>query len=105
MTMVQGDRQGPTLAGTVPLSPQQGEGDGVPVEFETTPTGAAYTFVASATAPITAGPMDIAALAAGTKWTSVDPFSGKTIVTKSFVDPATSRYSYRGIATDVGALT
>jgi serralysin len=105
MTMVQGDSQGQTLAGTVPLSPQLGEGDGVPVEFETTPTGAAYTFVASATAPITAGPMDIAALAAGTKWTSVDPFSGKTIVTYSFVDPATSSFSYSGFTSNVGAFS
>jgi serralysin len=105
MTIVQGDSQGQPLAGTVPLSPQLGEGDGVPVDFETTPGGAAYTFVASTTAPVTAGAMDIAALAAGTKWTSVDPGSGKTIVTYSFVDPATSTFSYGGFTSNVSAFS
>lgn len=102
---VQGDSQGQPLAGTVPSSPQLGEGDGVPVDFETTPGGAAYTFVASTTAPVTAGAMDIAALAAGTKWTSLDPASGKTIVTYSFVDPATSTFSYAGFTSGVSAFS
>jgi serralysin len=104
MKMVQGDSQAQTLAGMVLPSSQLGEGDDVPTAFETTPGGAAYTFVASTTAPVTAGAMDIAALAAGTKWTSVDAASGKTIVTYSFVDPATSTFSYTGFTSNVSAF-
>lgn len=104
--MVQGDNQGQTLAGTLlPSSPQLGEGDGVPVDYETTPGGAAYTFVASTTAPVTPGAMDIAALAAGTKWTSVDAATGKTVVTYSFVDPTTSTFSYAGFTSGVSGFS
>lgn len=105
MTTDQGDSRGQPLAGTVLPSPQLGEGDGVPVDFETTPGGAAYTFVASTTAPVTAGAMDVAALAAGTKWTSVDAATGKTIVTYSFVDPSTSTFSYAGFTSGVSGFS
>lgn len=105
MTTDQGDSRGQPLAGAVLPSPQLGEGDGVPVDFETTPGGAAYTFVASTTAPVTAGAMDVAALAAGTKWTSVDAATGKTIVTYSFVDPSTSTFSYAGFTSGVSGFS
>jgi len=70
-----------------------GAADNTPLEFATAPVGAPYDFVANAPPPVT-GPVDIAALTAGSKWTSVDPASGRTIVTYSFADPHTSAFSY-----------
>lgn len=71
-----------------------GAGEAVPPEFITAPVGAAYSFVAPANAPPATTGVEVAALAGSTKWSSVDPASGKTIVTYSFADPHTSLYSY-----------
>jgi serralysin len=105
MTTDQGDAQDNHLGSMVLPPADAGDGDGVPPEFETAPVGASFTFVAPANAPVSAGPMDVAALAAGTKWTSVDEASGKTIVTYSFVDPATSTFSYAGFASNASAFS
>ena len=78
---------------------QAAAGDAVPPEFITSPVGAAYSFVAPTNAPVAATGVEVAALAGDSKWTSIDPASGKTIVTYSFADPHTSVYAYASAAT------
>jgi serralysin len=59
----------------------------------TTPTAQSYAFVEHAA--IGAATAEAAAtLVAGSKWSSLDPDSGKTIVTYSFIDPQTSTFAY-----------
>lgn len=84
---------GATSGGGIDLN-TQGDGDAVPAQFVTA-DGASYSFVAS-DPPAPGGQLGIAALTAGTQWTSVDPASSRTIVTFSFADPQTSSYAYSG---------
>jgi serralysin len=82
-----------------------GQGDAVPPEFATTPDGASFDFVAPADPPPLASTMEVAALTAGTKWTSVDPATGETVVTYSFADPATSLFAYDGYPATLTAFS
>lgn len=81
----------------------QGDGDAVPAQFVTA-HGASYSFVASDPPP-PAGQIDIAALTAGSKWTSVDPASGRTVLTYSFADPQLSTYAYAGYPAGLQAFS
>jgi serralysin len=98
----QGDKpEHPGLTGGEP----PGQGDGVPPAFATTPGGASFDFVAPADPPPLASTMEVAALTAGSKWTSVDAASGETVVTYSFADPATSLFAYDGYPATLSALS
>ena len=70
-----------------------GQGGATPGAYATTPTDTAYNFVATAQAPAQDGG-DLAALMAGSKWSSLDAASSETIVTYSFAQPQDSTYSY-----------
>jgi serralysin len=105
MTRDQGDDQAQILAGDKLYPGVPGEGDGVPPEFATSPVGSSFAFVAPADPPTGAGAIDVAALDAGTKWTSVAAATGQTIVTYSFIDPATSTFSYAGFPSSAGAFS
>jgi len=71
-----------------------GAGGNTPGSYATTPTDNAYQFVAKAQAPLTNTDGNVAALMAGSKWTSVDAASAKTVITFSFADPVTSTFDY-----------
>lgn len=71
-----------------------GQGGITPGSYATTPTDDAYRFVSQAQAPQQAWGGDVAALMAGSKWTSVDSGSAKTIISYSFASPQTSTFSY-----------
>ena len=71
-----------------------GEGASTLGSYGTTPTAGAYLYVAQAQAPLTASGGNVAALMAGSKWTSLDGATAKTIVTYSFADPLTSTFAY-----------
>jgi serralysin len=101
MTTDQGDNEPGTPAVAGPLAAPAGQGDAAPSAYATTPDGASFAFVAAAEPPSGAGAMDVAALMAGTKWSSLDQGSGQTIVTYSFVDPASSIFSYTGFPSNV----
>jgi serralysin len=73
--------------------PDGAQGGIAPGSYATTPTDDAYRFVAQAQAPQQGSGGDIAALMAGSKWTSLDSGSAKTIVTYSFASPQTSTFS------------
>jgi serralysin len=105
MTTDQGEDQATDLAAGDPFAGVPGEGDAVPSQFETSPVGASFAFVSSASPPTGAGAMDVAALQAGTKWTSVDAASGQTVVTYSFADPATSAFAYGGFPSGASAFS
>ena len=68
-----------------------GAGGNTPGDYATTPADNAYRFVAQAAAQGNGG---VAPLMAGSKWTSVDATSHKTVVTYSFADPRTSVFTY-----------
>lgn len=70
-----------------------GEGGNTVGSYATTPTDSSYRYVAP-TESLAAAGGGIAALMAGSKWTSVDAASAKTIITFSFADPATSTFAY-----------
>jgi serralysin len=70
-----------------------GAGGNTPGDYATTPADNAYRFVAQAAAQGNGG---VAPLMAGSKWTSVDAASSKTVVTFSFADPLTSTFNYAG---------
>ncbi|HSI53070.1 MAG TPA: M10 family metallopeptidase, partial [Ramlibacter sp.] len=70
-----------------------GQGGNAPGAYATTPTDAAYNFVSSTSAPAQGGG-NVGTLMAGSKWTSVDAATSKTIVTYSFADPLNSTYAY-----------
>jgi hypothetical protein len=70
-----------------------GEGGSTLGSYATTPTAGTYPYVAQAQAPLAEGG-NVAALMAGSKWTSLDAPSAKTIVTYSFADPLTSTFAY-----------
>jgi serralysin len=71
-----------------------GAGGSIAGDYATTPTDDAYRYVSQAPTPLTGSGANIAALMAGSKWTSVDVASGKTVVTFSFTDPLTSTFDY-----------
>lgn len=73
--------------------PEGAQGGISPGSYATTPTDDAYRFVAQAQAPQQGTGGEVAALMAGSKWTSVDSGSAKTIVTYSFANPQTSAFS------------
>jgi serralysin len=72
---------------------EAGEGGSVG-SYATTPTDEAYRYVAPTQAPLAASGDNVAALMAGSKWTSLDSASAKTIITFSFADPLTSTFAY-----------
>lgn len=80
-------------AGCVSL-PELAQGAATPGSYATTPGENAYRFVSQASAPQTGSGGDIAALMAGSKWTSLDSGSAKTIITFSFASPQTSTFAY-----------
>lgn len=91
----QGDGQGSLasfLEGRTLAAP--GDGEALPPQFATAPLGAPFDFVAAASPPVAAATFDIAALTAGSKWSSVDPATGRTVVTYSFANPAGSVFAY-----------
>ena len=68
-----------------------GAGGATPGDFARAPTDNAFAYVAQASAQ---GSGDqVASLMAGSKWSSVDGATGRTIVTYSFADPTTSVFS------------
>jgi hypothetical protein len=68
-----------------------GAGGATPGDFARAPTDNAFAYVAQASAQ---GSGDqVASLMAGSKWSSVDAASGRTVVTYSFADPSTSVFS------------
>ena len=71
-----------------------GAGGDVAGSYATTPTDDAYRYVSQAPTPLSGSGGNIAALMAGSKWTSVDAASGKTVITFSFSDPLTSTFDY-----------
>jgi serralysin len=71
-----------------------GAGGNTPGAYGTTPTEHAYQYVAQAQAPLTNSEGNVAALMAGSKWTSFDAASAKTVITFSFADPLTSTFDY-----------
>jgi serralysin len=71
-----------------------GAGGSIAGSYATTPTDGAYRYVGNTQAPVSASGDNVAALMAGSKWTSLDTSSAKTIITFSFADPATSTFSY-----------
>ncbi|MDB5875110.1 MAG: hypothetical protein JWQ07_4552 [Ramlibacter sp.] len=71
----------------------QAQGGATPGSYATQPTDNAYGFVASAQASAHSGG-DVAALMAGSKWSSLDTATSKTIVTYSFADPQQSTFAY-----------
>lgn len=73
--------------------PEGAQGGITPGSYATTPTDDAYRFVSPAQAPQQGSGGDVAALVAGSKWTSLDSASAKTIVTYSFASPQTSTFS------------
>ncbi|HKB53313.1 MAG TPA: hypothetical protein VKD22_04880, partial [Ramlibacter sp.] len=99
----QGDIPGQNLAapGGTPVD-TLGDGDAVPTTFATTD---AATFAYVAPDPPIAPVVDVAALTAGTKWTSVDPASGRTVITFSFADPQVSTYVYGGYPSGLQAFS
>src|SRR4051812_19280983 len=78
---------------TGPSKGLAGAGGNTPGGYATTPTDDAYSFVAPAAAPSQGGG-NVGALMGGSKWTSVDAATSKTIVTFSFADPLNSTYAY-----------
>jgi serralysin len=62
----------------------------------TTPTAQNYAYVAQAALPVSDD--TTATLMAGSKWSSVDAASGKTVVSYSFVDPQSSSFSYGSLS-------
>ncbi len=72
----------------------QGQGGSTPGSYATTPTDAAYRYVTQTQAPSQGSGGDIAALMAGSKWTSLDSGAQKTVISYSFADPAGSTYAY-----------
>lgn len=70
-----------------------GAGGNTPGDYATTPADNAYRFVAQAQAQGNGG---VAPLMAGSKWSSLDAASSKTVVTFSFADPRTSVFNYAG---------
>ncbi|MBC5763912.1 M10 family metallopeptidase [Ramlibacter albus] len=70
-----------------------GAGGNTPGDYATTPVDNAYRYVAQAAAQGNGG---VAPLMAGSKWTSIDAGTQKTVVTFSFADPRTSVFNYAG---------
>jgi serralysin len=77
-----------------PACATEGQGGNTPGDFATTPTDSAWGFVAQAQAPVQGSGGNVAALMAGSKWSSLDSATSKTVVTYSFADPAGSTYVY-----------
>jgi len=71
-----------------------GAGGATPGSYATTPTDDAYRYVSQAYAPLQNSVDNVAALMAGSKWTSVDAGTSRTTVTYSFASPLTSQYAY-----------
>lgn len=71
-----------------------GAGGNTVGSYATTPTDDAYRYVTQTPTPLSGSGGDVAALMAGSKWTSLDSASAKTIVTFSFADPLTSTFAY-----------
>jgi hypothetical protein len=71
-----------------------GAGGNTPGAYGTTPTEHAYQYVAQAPAPLASSEGSVAALMAGSKWTSLDAASAKTVISFSFADPLTSTFDY-----------
>jgi serralysin len=71
-----------------------GAGGDIAGSYATTPTEDAYRYVAQAPTPLAGSGANVAALMAGSKWTSLDAGSGKTVITFSFADPLTSTFDY-----------
>jgi hypothetical protein len=82
-----------------------GEGAALPGAYATTPTDNAYSFVTQTAAPAQTGGGNVAALMAGSKWSSLDAGTQKTVITYSFADPATSLYSYNDGSNFQASLT
>jgi serralysin len=70
------------------------QGGNTPGNYATTPTDNSYHYVAQAQAPLQPSGGDVATLIAGSKWSSLDAASGKTVITYSFASPQTSTFSY-----------
>lgn len=68
-----------------------GAGGATPGDFARTPTDNAFAYVAQTPSAGSGG--TVSPLMAGSKWSSVDAASGKTIITYSFADPASSVFN------------
>jgi len=71
-----------------------GAGGNTPGAYGTTPTDNAYHFVANTQTPLANSNENVAALMCGSKWTSLDAATAKTVITFSFADPLTSTFNY-----------
>jgi hypothetical protein len=80
----------PACAGTAALH-DTGAGGTSPGDFARTPTDNAFAYVAQTPTQNSGG--SVAPLMAGSKWSSVDGVSGKTIITYSFADPHSSVFN------------
>jgi Ca2+-binding RTX toxin-like protein len=83
-----------TLSCNCPACAAAGEGGNTVGSYATTPTDDAYRYVSQAQSPLSGSGGDVAALMAGSKWTSLDSASAKTVITFSFADPLTSSFAY-----------
>lgn len=80
----------PACAGAAALQ-HGGAGGSTPGDFARTPTDNAFAYVAQTPTQTSNG--SVAPLMAGSKWSSVDGASGKTIITYSFADPRSSVFN------------
>ncbi len=84
----------------------QGQGGNAPGAYATTPTDDAYSFASpTSSPPPSQGGGNVGALMAGSKWTSLDASTNKTIVTYSFATPGQSTYAYSSNAEFQATLT
>ncbi|MGE4241311.1 M10 family metallopeptidase [Ramlibacter sp.] len=94
---------GPILAREANEAAGAGAGGARPGDYATNPADNAYRYVAQAAAADSAG--GVASLMAGSKWSSLDAATAKTIVTYSFADPRASVFGYRDAADFAGTLS
>jgi len=76
--------------------PTGGEGGNSFGEYATTPGENDYRFVVQAQVPLQVSEGSVAALMAGSKWSSVDAGISKTVITYSFAEPEASSFAYGG---------
>jgi serralysin len=70
------------------------QGGATPGSYATSPSDNAYSFFSQTLAPQQGFGGDVATLIAGTKWTSLDNATAKTVITFSFANPQTSTFAY-----------
>jgi serralysin len=70
------------------------QGGSTPGSYATSPNDNGYSFFSQALAPQQGSGGDVATLIAGTKWTSLDSETSRTVITFSFANPQTSTFSY-----------